>query len=166
VLQGLHYSAFGILFKLKKEFRKAWKFYEQAERLIPDDPALKIISSRLLVDYFGQYDTVIRKMEKILKTVSDFILRHQILTVLGLAYLRSGNKKKGAECLKDAMGKNFDGLQSAANLDLKLVGEMVRKKVDLKLCRDYLTAAATLAKKTKDAPHEKFIKRLLDVFPS
>lgn len=166
VLQGLHYSAYGVLYKLKKDFRKAWKYYEQAEKLIPEDPALKIISSRLLVEYFGQYDTVIRKMEKTAKMVgSDVLFLHQIFTTQGLAYLRSGNKKKAAECLKKAMGKGLDGLQSLANVDLKLVGEMATKKVDPKLCRVYLKAAAEMAKKTREGIHEKFIKRLLELFP-
>lgn len=166
VLQGLHYSAFGVLSKLKKDFRKAWKYYEQAEKLIPDDLALKIISARLLVEYFGQYDTVIRKMEKAAKMEgADFVFLHQILTTQGLAYLRAGNKKKAAECLKKAMGKNFDGIQSMVNLDLKLVGEMTAKKVDPPLCRAYLNGAATFAKKTKEGVHEKIIKRLLDLFP-
>ncbi|MBI4410934.1 MAG: hypothetical protein HY541_00420, partial [Deltaproteobacteria bacterium] len=88
VLTALFYSAYGVLFKLKKEYRKAWKYYEQAEKLIPDDPALKIISARLLVDTFGQYDTAIRKMEKIVPKIgSDMTFLHQAYTVLGLAWL-------------------------------------------------------------------------------
>ena len=88
VLTGLFYSAYGILFKLKKEYRKSWKYYEQAEKLIPDDPALKIISARLLVETFGQYDTAIRKMEKIVpKLGSDMTFLHQAYTVLALSLL-------------------------------------------------------------------------------
>lgn len=162
LLMGLYNSAYGVLYKLKKEFRKAWKYYEQAERLIPDDPALKIISARLLVDYFGQYDTVIRKMDKLMAMANgDFVLLHQAHTIQGLAHLRSGNKKKAVASLEKAMGKNFEGLQTATNLDFKLVHEMIKKKVNLPLCRHYLESARKFAKKMRESAHEKLIARLL-----
>lgn len=167
ILAGLCYSAYGVLYKLKKEFRKAWKYYEQAEKFIPDDPALKLISARLLVDYFGQYDTVIRKMDKVVKmTGSDFVFLHQALTIQGTAYLKAGNKKKAVECLVKSMGVNFDGLQSAANLDFKLVNEFVKKRIEAKLCREFLEQAWKFAKKSRESAHEKFIKGLLSAFPA
>ncbi|MBI2339685.1 MAG: hypothetical protein HYU99_04875 [Deltaproteobacteria bacterium] len=167
VLTALFYSAYGVLFKLKKEYRKAWKYYEQAEKLIPDDPALKIISSRLLVDYFGQHDTVIRKMEKILpKLGNDMTFLHQAYTVLGLAYLKKGNKKKAGECLTKSAGNDFKGLQSGANFDFRLVEEMMKKKNNPAACRGFLEKALAFVKETKEIQHERILKRLLDLFPA
>ena|SRR3989338_7812729 len=167
ILTGLFYSAYGVLFKLKKEYRKAWKYYEQAEKLIPDDPALKIISARLLVDYFGQYDTAIRKMEKILPKIgSDMTFLHQAYTVLGLAWLKKGNKKKAVDCLAKSMGDNFKGLQSGANFDFRLVEEMMKKKSNPTACRTFLEKAIAFVKETREIQHERLIKRMLDLFPA
>lgn len=162
ILTGLYHSAYGVLYKLRKDFRKAWKYYEKAEKLIPEDPALKIISSRLLVEYFGQYDTVIRKMDKVIKMVEGNLpFLHQALCLKGLAFLRKGNKKRAVECLKQSMGKNFEGLESVANLDFKLLQELIKKKGDSTLCRQYLEAAQKLAKKTKETGHQQIIQSLL-----
>lgn len=167
LLTGLFYSAHGILYKLKKDFRKAWKFYEQAEKLIPDDPALKIISSRLLVDYFGQYDTAIRKMNKVIEKVGDDLtFLHSAYGIQGLSYLKKGNKKKALECLEKSIGDNFKGLQSAANLDFRLVEALMKKKTELKSCRSFIEKALAFAKQTKERQHERILKRLLDEFPA
>lgn len=161
-LIGLFHSAFGIFYKLKKEFRKSWKHYEQAEKLFPEDLSLKLISSRLLVDFFGQYDTVLRKMDKVLASAElNFPMAHQAYTLKGLACLRKSDKKRASESLQLAMGKNFEGLQSGANFDWSLVSEMIKKKIEPNLCRDYLNAANQFVKKTKEKPYEELIQRLL-----
>lgn len=166
-LIGLYYSAFGVLYKIKKDYRKAWKYYEKAEKNIPDDPALKIISARLLVDYFGQYDTVIRKMEKVLSQVKEsFPLVHEVYNIQGLAYLKKGNKKQALECLKASRGDDFKGLQTAANFDFRLLQELVRKKIDLNYCHEYLKAAQNYVQGTREVPYQKMISRLLENFPT
>lgn len=44
VSKALFHSSLGVLYKMKGEFKTAWRHYERAEKLIPNDPALKIIS--------------------------------------------------------------------------------------------------------------------------
>lgn len=167
ILQGVFYSSFGILFKLKKNFRKAWKYYEQAEKIIPADPALKIISSRLLADYFGQHDTVIRKMQKVIDQAgNDLSFLHSAYSLQGFSYLKKGNKKKALECLKLSMGDHFKGMQTAANLDYRLVEALTKKKTDLKACRDFLEQALSFAKSTREVPHQKILGQLLKKFPA
>lgn len=162
VLMGVYCSAFGVLFKLKKEFRKSWKFYEQAEKCIPGDLSLKLISCRLLADYFGQYDTVIRKMEKVIETAPhDPILQHQASTLAGYAFFKKGDKKKGIEFFKKSMADGFKKLQTAANLDFKLVGELLRKKQEKELCRQYLETALKFAQSTKEKPYQQLIHQML-----
>ncbi|MBL7685125.1 MAG: tetratricopeptide repeat protein, partial [Deltaproteobacteria bacterium] len=118
VMEAIYQSTLGVLHKLKKDYKMAWKYYENAERLLPHDPALKIISARLLVDIFGQYDTAIKKMEKVLKLVQDdqpFI--HQAYTVMGLAYLKKGDRKKALTCFQDSMKDDFQKMITAQNID-------------------------------------------------
>lgn len=168
ILEGLFYSAQGVLFKLQKEFRKAWKAYESAEKLIPEDPALKIISSQLLLEYFGQYDIVIRKMERVLQLVGDdAIFAHQAHTLLGLAYLKQGKKEKTKESLETSMAKNFAGLRTALNINLQLVSAMMKKKWEAELCRQFLQSALAFSEKTREAVFIKqFRKILADLGPS
>lgn len=167
VLQGLFHSAHGIFFKLKKEFRKAWKAYEQAEKLIPDDPSLKIISAQLLLDYFSQYDIVIRKMNQVLRQVNvDFVYVHQANTLQGFAYLKKNRRQEAIDCLKRSVGKGFEGIQSAINIDLRLVEAFMKKKWEVELCRSFFEAARGIAHKTREAPLEKEFAKFLALFPA
>lgn len=166
ILEGLFYSAHGIYHKLKKEFRKAWKYYEKAEKLIPDDPALKIITARLLIDSFGQHDLVIKKMEKIIPLVGrDPTFLHPIYTILGLAYLKKGNRQKAVECVLQSMGADFLGLQTAANLDFRLVEALLQKKAAVPECRIFLEKALLFSKQTKEVSFQKLISQMLALFP-
>ena len=61
---ALYHSVMGVLFKVQGEFKTAWKHYERAEKLLPDDPAMKIISARLLIEQFAEYDQAIKKAKK------------------------------------------------------------------------------------------------------
>ncbi|EKD41352.1 MAG: hypothetical protein ACD_73C00755G0002 [uncultured bacterium] len=166
VLLALFYSAMGIVYKLKKEFRTAWKYYEKAEKLLPDDPSLKIISSRLLVDYFGQYDIVIKKMNKVLEKTKEFTpFQYQAHTVMGLAWLRKGNKNKAAESLRKSMDCLQSGMDTVANVDFELVESMARKKIAPQLCLEFLGRAKDLAKAGSEDIMAKFIQKLIDQFP-
>ncbi len=166
LLTGIYNSGLGVLYKLKKDFRKAWKFYEKAERLIPGDPSLKIISARLLVNYFGQYDTAIKKMEQVKEMVgTNLPFLHEVLTIEGLAYLKKGDKKKAVECLTQSMGQNFKDLQTAANLDFALIEALLQKGVEPDQCRDFLQKAAQFSKKNREPHFEKVIQKILSLFP-
>ncbi len=161
-LSAIFYSALGILFKLKKDFRKSWKFYEQAEKLMPEDLSLKLISSRLLVDYFGQYDTVLKKTEKVLSLVNTTDpLAHIAYSIRGLAYLRKGEKKKAVDCLMQS--SDFKDMRSAANLDLQLVGELIRKKIDRQACIAFLNRALQLAKSCREEKFVGIISKLISM---
>lgn len=167
MMTALYCSAYGVFFKLKKEFRKAWKFYERAEKIYPEEPSLKLISGRLLVDYFGQYDTVIRKMDKVIEIHGgNPVLLHQALTLKGIAQLRLGEKEKAVECLKGSIGNGFEPLKTCVNLDFKLVEELMKKKVGREACREFLEKANALARKSREVPFQKLTKRLLDHFPA
>ncbi len=167
VTQAVYYSTYGVLCKLKKDYRKAWKYYEQAEKKLPEDPSLKIITARLLVEYFAQYDTVIKKMDKVLKlAASNFSYLHHAYTLKGMALFKSGKKKEAAEALRQSMGaKNkFEGLETATNFDFQLVQEFLERGLERELCAEYLNAALVFAQNKKEPVFEKMIQYLLSKF--
>ncbi len=166
VLLALFFSTLGVLYKIKKDFTKAWKFYEKAEKLLPEDPALKLISARLLIDVFGQFDTAIRRCQKVLEiSPRDPPFRHQADVTMGLAYLKKGERSKAVQCLIDAMQDNFEGLMSAGNVDLKLLEELIRRKAGLEECRIYLEKAKLFAEQNNEEKHADLMRRLLEAFP-
>lgn len=166
VLAALFYSTLGVLYKVKKEFPKAWKFYEKAEKLLPEDPALKLISARLLIDVFGQFDTALRRCQKVLEiSRSDPPFLHQANATMGLAYLKKGERTKAVQCLVDSMKDDFEGLASATNIDLKLIEALVRKKAGLEEGRRYLQAAQRFAEGKNEEKLVELYTRLLDAFP-
>src|SRR3989338_10057724 len=92
---ALYHSVLGVLFKLQGEYKTAWKHYERAEKLLPNDPALKIISARLLIDQFSECDQAIKKAKKVLRLFPDHpVFAHQAYTTLGLAFVKKGDRAK------------------------------------------------------------------------
>jgi len=166
VMEALFYSTLGVLHKLKKDFKGAWRFYDKAEKILPEDPALKLISARLLVEVFGQLDTAIKKAEKVLNLAkNDRPFTHQAQATLGLAYLKKGDKKRALQCLNDAMAEDFDGIISAGNIDLKLLEALSRKKLGLTECKQYLEKAHLFAQKTGEERLEGVFLKLIQSFP-
>lgn len=165
VLEALYYSGFGVLYKVMGEFRKAWKEYEKAEKLLPEEPTLQLITSRLLLERFKQNDTVIKKLKKVIqKNEKQLPITHQAYVMMGVAYLNQGKKQQAHDCLIKSMGDHFKGLETATNLDLMLVGELAKKKVALEDCRDYLLQAQAFAKSTREKAYVEVIGKLLKVF--
>ncbi len=164
--QALLYSTLGLLFKLKKDFKTAWRHYEKAEKLLPADPALKLISARLLVDVFGQYDTAIRKAEKVLQIAShDGAYAHQAHITKGLAYLKKGDKKKTQQEFVKAMSHDFENVGSAANIDFKLLEGLLKRQLAVEDCYAYLKKALAYAQKKEEEKYVKLIQKMIESFP-
>lgn len=166
VAAGLFHSALGVLYKLKGEPKTAWKHYQRAERLIPDDPALKIITARLLIDQFAEYDQAIRKVKKVLSAVSgNPVFAHQIYTTMGLSYLGKGQKKKAVEMLEKSIKGGFSGFVSAQNIDFSLVEMLLRRGLALEECRFFLKKALEFARSIREETWVELIDRMIKSFP-
>jgi tetratricopeptide (TPR) repeat protein len=163
--RALLYSTLGIMEKYKGNQKAAWRHYEKSEKLMPDDPALKIISARLLIENFAQYDTAIKKMKKVLKIAKGVpSFEHQAITTMGLAYLKKGDKKKATKMLEEAMANDFSGIASAENIDFNFVEALLHRNVERDKCKEYTKRALNLAKLTKEKKPIEFMTRLLDSF--
>jgi tetratricopeptide (TPR) repeat protein len=166
-MEALFYSTLGVLFKLKKDYKTSWRHYEKAEKLLPEDPSLKLISARLLVEVFGQFDLAIKKAQKVLKIAkNDWTLLHQAQSTLGLAYLKKGDKKKAITALTRAMEGDFEGMANAGSIDFKLLEALLRKNLAFEECRTYITKALTFANRTGEFKEAQIFTRLLNLFPS
>lgn len=152
---ALYHSVLGVLSKLKGDFKAAWRHYDRAEKLLPDDPALKLISARLLIDEFSEVAIAIKKIKKVLDLMGHHpIFAHQAHTIMGLAFLKKSDKKKALESLLLSMRDDFTGLVTAQNIDLTLVEALLRKKTGEAECGAFLEKALVFAKQTNE---EKFI---------
>lgn len=164
---GLYHSALGVLFKMKGEFKTAWRHYQRAEKLIPKDPALKIISARLLIDQFAEYDQAIKKAKKVLDLAKGIpAFEHQAYTTMGLAWVRRGNRKKATDMLKKSMCKDFKNFISAQNIDFNLVEALLRKGWAEAECRNFLTKAHEFATETGETSFVHLLGRMLEAFES
>lgn len=166
VAVGLFHSSLGVLYRLKGEPKTAWKHYQRAERLIPDDPALKIIVARLLIDQFTEFDLAIKKVKRVLSSVKENpVFSHQIYTTMGLAYLGKGQKKKAVEMLKKSMESGFAGFVTAANIDFHLVEMLLRIGLATDECKIFLEKAKSFAVSAKEETWVALIERMLEAFP-
>ena len=167
VLEACIYSIWGMLCRLKQENKTAWRYYEKAEKLLPENPSLKLISARLLSEVFNQYETAIKKCEKVLKLANKSRpLCHQAQSLLGWIYLKKGNSKKALKFLEEAMEDNFSRMISAQNIDFKLIEALLRKKIGFKECRNYLEKALQFAEKMKEPKEVEKIRQVLVHFPT
>jgi|GEM_PF-732722 len=162
---ALYHSVMGVIFKAQGEYKTAWKHYERAEKLLPEDPALKIISARLLIEQFASYDRAIRKAKRVLEIIPDNpVFGHQAYTTMGLAYLRKGDKGRAISMLQKSMDNSFRGFISAKNIDMTLVEVLVRRGAGLAECRDFLTRAKAFAEATEEASYAGLFDRLIAAF--
>lgn len=162
---ALFQSAFGFLEKARGNMKEAWRWYEKAEKTFPDDPALKIISARFLIEQFAQPDAAIKRAKRVLKLCpqSRPFLHHAYVT-LGLAYLAKGGKKQAAEMLDKSMEDDFAGMISPENIDLHLVEAFVKREMEMERCRTFLVKAHRFAETVRDAKMSQTFSNLLAYF--
>jgi tetratricopeptide (TPR) repeat protein len=162
---ALYHSVLGVLFKVQGEYKTAWKHYERAEKLLPNDPALKIISARLLIDQFAEYGQAIKRAKKVLDLIpGNPVFAHQAYTTIGLACVRKGDRKKAVEMLGASMGEDFKGFVSAKNIDFELVESLLKRGVGVPACRLFLVKAKAFAEATQEPPYIKLLDRMLAAF--
>ncbi|MDO8462028.1 MAG: hypothetical protein Q7S98_04110 [Deltaproteobacteria bacterium] len=158
-------STLGFLYRVKGDPKAAWRAYEKAEKLLPEDPSLKIISARFLIDEFAQYDSALKKAKQVLKLAAGSpSFEHQAKTTMGLAYLRKGEKKKARDVLQEILKKGFDGMASAENIDFNLVEAFLRRNLELDQCRQFIEKALTFARVKKEPKRTVFIEKLIGSF--
>ncbi len=166
VSRALFHSTLGVLYKMKGEFKNAWRHYERAEKLIPNDPALKIISARLLIDEFAEYDQAIKKAKKVLELLpNNPAFKHQAYITMGLAYVKKGSKKNALEMLKKSMEGDFEGFISTKNIDFHLCEAVLKKGWAENDVKTFLEKSFEFAKKHEESDWMETIQKMLDQFP-
>ncbi|MBI2083739.1 MAG: hypothetical protein HYT76_09290 [Deltaproteobacteria bacterium] len=154
--QALFHSTWGVLCKVKGEDKEAWRHYERAEKLLSDDPSLKIISAKFLIERFAQYDTALKKLKKVLEmTKGSPSFEHQTHAIMALAYLKKGERKKAKTSLEASMTGDFQLMVTAANINLEVIEGFLARNFEVNLCRTYLEKGLVLAEAKKE---EKFIQ--------
>ena len=152
----------GVLYKIKKDYKKSYQFYQKAEKLLPEDPSLKMITATLLIEEFAQYDTALRKLEKILKDHSqDLALCHHAMALKGMALLLMGKKEDSLQVLKKLVASDFSALRSTANVNFKFPELLVKKQYALQECLDYLKKAKNLALEKRELVYQKIVEALI-----
>lgn len=162
---AIYHSALGVLCKMKGEFKNAWRHYRRAEKLMPGDPALKIISARLLIEEFAEYDQAIKKAKKVLDLAKGSpVFAHQAYTTMGLAWVKRGNRKKAASMLKKSMGERFEGFITPQNVDLTLLEAVLRKGWTDDVCRTFLDEALAFATNVSDEKFTHIFSQMLAAY--
>lgn len=162
---ALYHSALGVLFKLKGDFKAAWRHYERAEKLLPEDPALKIIVARLLLEQFNEHAAAIRRANKVLKILpNNPVFVHQAHITLGLAYCKKLQKAKAIEALEKSWGNDFEGFVTAKNIDFQLVEALLHKGWGVDVCYRFLTKALAFAKGRKEKIYADAFEKMLNAF--
>lgn len=158
VALALFHSAMGVSAKMQEKYKEAWRHYDRAEKLLPTDPALKIISARLMINQFNEYDSAIKKAKKVLELIpNNRAFAHQAYTTMGLAYAKQGKKSKALEMLRKSIVEDFEGFVTVNNIDFHLVEEVVKRGWDPLLCKEFIQKARDRA---KDHREEDWVEKL------
>jgi Tfp pilus assembly protein PilF len=162
---ALFYSAMGVLSKLKGDYKTAWRHYEKAEKLMPEDPSLKIIMAKLLIDQFAQYDTALKKLKEVLKIAKGSgSFEHQAHATMAIAFLKKGEKKKATDMMEKAMEEDFERITSAENLNFEVIEAFLARNFEVERCKKYIEKALTLARRRKEERPIQFLTKLLESF--
>lgn len=164
---ALYHSALGVLFKMKKDFKEAWRHYQRAEKLIPNDPALKIIVARLLIEQFAEYGAAIKRAKKVLKLLpANPVFCHQAYTTMGLALVHKRKKKEAIEMLEKSIGKDFAGFITSKNIDFQLVEMLLRNGWGAESCCRFMEKALSFAEDRKENDYIAAFQKMLAAFQS
>lgn len=162
---ALYHSALGVLYKLKGEYKTAWRHYGRAEKLLPQDPALKIITARLLIEQFSEYGAAIRRAKRVLELLpGNPVFCHQAYITMGLGFCKKGQKEKAVEMLEKSCGNDFDGFVTAKNIDFHLVEMLFRRGWGRESCYRFMQKALTFAKGRKEQPFIDTYQKMLNAF--
>jgi tetratricopeptide (TPR) repeat protein len=159
--EGLYFSAMGVLYKLKQDYKKAFKFYQQAEQLLKDDFSIKIIMATLLIEEFHQYDTALHKLDKVLAQTSDPAVIHHARSLRAMAYFLMNKKDQAKENFDFLLAEDFTVLRLATNINFKVVELFIKKGFLPTECKTFLQKALALAQSKKEKVYEKIIQGLL-----
>lgn len=161
-LEGVYLSSLGVLEKLRKDYKKSYQYYQKAEKRLPDDHSLKIITASLLIYEFHQFETALRKLDKITSDANcDPSVWHHAKSLIAIASFLSGQKKKATEILKDVINQDFNQLRSASNLNYKVPEFFLQKNFETELCQSFLNKALQLAKSKNETVYQSVISDLL-----
>lgn len=159
---GLFHSALGVSAKLRGQGKEALRHYQRAEKLLPDDPALKLITARLLSQEFAQYGQAIKRCQKARALVpKNPVVRHHAHTVEGLAYVAQGKKRQAVAQLEASMAEEFHGFVTTKNLDFELVEACLKRGWDRPRCRVFLERAHAFAGSVHEAEWVGVLTRML-----
>lgn len=151
---ALYHSVLGVMCKKRGDYKEAWKHYSRAEKLLPNDPSLKLISARLLLEPFAEFRQAIKKAEKVLQLIPhNPVFVHQAHVTMGLAYLKKGDRKKAIQELQHAIVNDFHGFITAQNIDFHLMEALWKKNWGREECKVFVDKALLFAQSTGEAKY-------------
>jgi tetratricopeptide (TPR) repeat protein len=163
VALALFHSAMGVAAKMQAKYKEAWRHYDRAEKLLPTDPALKLISARLMIDQFAEYGSAIKRANKVLELIPENrAFAHQAYTIMGLAYAKQGKKAKALEMLRTSIVKEFVGFVTTDNINFSLVEEIARRGWNNALCRQFIETALLRAQEHREAAWMDKLQKILE----
>lgn len=162
---ALYHSVLGVLYKVKGDPKTAWRHYTRAEKLLPKDPALKIIAARFLIEQFAEYDQAIKKAKKVLEILpNNPVFAHQAYITMGLAHCLKGEKKKAAAMLEKSWGNDFEGFVTSKNIDFTLVEMLLKRDWGEDACFRFMNKALSFAKSRKEDNFSDAFQKMLNAF--
>lgn len=162
VPRGLFHSAFGVLEKCRGHFKEALRHYERAEKLLPSDPVLKLITAQLLIDVFKETDRAIRKCRQVEKLLPENpVVVHHARTLEGLAHAVSGNRRQAVAQLARSLEGDFAGFLTCDNINFLLVERCVGKAWEPVLCRRFVMTALECARRHQEAAWTERLHNIL-----
>lgn len=165
VQRALFHSTLGVMAKMKGDFREAWRCYEKAEKLMPEDPALKIIMAKLLMDQFAQYDAAIKKLKQVLKLAKGSAsFEHQAHAEMAVAYLKKGEKKKAVEMFDLCMTDDFNRMITSENINLDVIEGFLARNFEKDRCQQFIQKALALAKGRNEERQIQIFTKILEGF--
>jgi tetratricopeptide (TPR) repeat protein len=167
VRKALILSAMALQARARNQPKEAWKYYAKAERCLPADASLKILVAQFLLDIFGQADSCLSKIEPLL--VRDDLepgLRHGIHHLAGRALIKLGQWTAVSRHLELLISDPWNWVQRPEDIQLSLIGELLKKNKLKPAAIQYLNKVAEWAGRNKALKLLGHMETLLNVLKS
>lgn len=162
VAVGLFHSTLGVLEKARGDFKASLTHYQRAEKLLSEEPSLKLITARLLIDEMKDYAGAIKRCTQAMKLVPGHpVIAHHAKTLIGLARVGQGKRRSAQRMLEESIVDKFTNFVTARNIDFHLVEECVRREWCLDICKNFLQYARSFAESRHESTFVRSIDKIL-----
>lgn len=158
---SFYLSALGHLYILQDKYLEALSFYEHSDK-VNNDYNTKLIYARLLISVYRNFDLALDKVNEAIESIPPKgQALNQAYSLMGLCYLKKGDKVNASKAFYKSLKVDFDQMKSSNSYDLTLVSELIKAGIYNRKVDSYLRYVSEKALEENNVRLQKILKKLI-----